>query len=90
MNKDVCYRCSISPAGHPFSFCMTATCLCACVGQLKNFCNPNQDDISTEHPRFLEINHKEALNLPVYEHQIADFNKVNKSEWLNKTTKKKK
>lgn len=77
-----CYGCS-DKTNHKFSDCLSVTCGCACVGQLRSIeVNQLIDDVSDSIPNFLKIEKDEMKLLPDLTKAVTSFNKINRHEWL--------
>lgn len=69
---------------HRFAECLSSKCECQCVSQIYKLPkNENQDDITSEHPLFLEVSAPEVMALDNWEHTIRNFNHIKKEEWID-------
>jgi len=76
-----CYRCSTDP--HRFKDCLSVTCGCACVNEIRSTgSNQSLDDVAETSPRFLKIDNEEIKLLPDLTKEVTRFTQVNRHEWL--------
>lgn len=74
---------------HKFAQCLSSKCQCKCVEQIYNMSsNQNEDDITVEHPLFLEVPLSKVVKLPNRHWAINNFARVDKTKWT-KTKKDK-
>ena len=81
MNKEKCFICDTEPK-HKFQDCMSTSCGCQCVQEIYLSANTQEDGISPQHPKFLEVDQQEVMEVLNWEHEIRNFNKIDKSEWI--------
>lgn len=83
MNSVKCPHCVEAPIDHPFKICQSAECFCPCIKQIYELkTNTRHDRPKDEHPHFLQISNSEVVELPNREHEIRNFSRVNKAEWI--------
>ena len=87
--RDKCYNCDRLKE-HSFNQCLSENCLCSCVEQIRKlYTNSREDEIKESLPPFMKISHPEMMALPNREHEIRNFNHIDKNEWLKPKKKRK-
>lgn len=76
-----CYGCSKTQ--HTFSDCLSVTCGCACVNEIRSAGgNQSLDDVAETSPRFLKIDNEEIKLLPDLTKEVTKFSQIKRNEWL--------